>query len=975
MKKFLFLKLLVLVACLSSALSATAYDFYVASNGQYIYYYIMSDNTVGVTYRVGYGTYTGNVTIPSTVTYSGTTYTVTAILHDAFYGNTNNGTYITGISIPSTVTRIDEHAFTNQRNLSSITLPSNLQQLKALAFSGCSSLTSITIPNSVTTIADRLFEDCSSLTSVSMGNNVTTIEYGAFRNTGLTEFVVPDKVTTIEANAFQNCGSLTKFTIGKSVTSIGEYALAFNGTTTMYGQTALRAVDIYSNAVTPPTIQSNTFGTYDSSNTLTNPYKRYTVYVHGPYEQSLYAAATYWSNFITTSTTNIRTLQNYDFYTGGIYYNISGSNTAMVVNKYGYNSISWYGLGDYSYRGDVTIPNTAYDSYTGKTYNVTAIGASAFCETPIMMLNNPAEAPSLRDQGDLKSVTIGNNVTTIEQEAFKDCSGLTTVSLGTGVTSIGNYAFNGCSALTSVFSRRATPPTITSSTFDNSHYSRATVYVPTAAAVSSYKAANYWRNFTNIKVIPTLNEALNVPGGNISFTSTGSYPWMVMDDGVGLYAKSGNGGVHSSSSMLTATVNVPTGGAPLTFDFKAWGEGTSYDKCVFSVDGAEQFSYGARDNGWETYTVQLTAGTHTLTWNYTKDGSVNPEGDFFAVRNVKLNVEAYAYWSQMLPNFLTFYYDGLRSARTGIHPNGFLQVTFDLNEGTNIPAWINFAYAGNINYVAFDATFANARPTSTYQWFAGMPIQYISGISNLNTENVTNMAYMFYACIGLTNNLDVSNFNTANVTDMSYMFAQCANLTSLDVSSFNTSKVTNMSYMFYYCQNLTDLDVSSFNTSKVTNMDAMFANCSNLTNIDLSNFNTAKVTNMTGMFGNCSKLTTIYAGSGWTTNAVTSSGNMFANCTKLVGGKGTTYNSSHLDKAYAHIDGGPSNPGYFTDINASQAGDVNGDGSVTIADVTALIDSLLSGVEVPLDAADVNGDGQVTIADVTELIDRLLSGN
>jgi len=132
------------------------------------------------------------------------------------------------------------------------------------------------------------------------------------------------------------------------------------------------------------------------------------------------------------------------------------------------------------------------------------------------------------------------------------------------------------------------------------------------------------------------------------------------------------------------------------------------------------------------------------------------------------------------------------------------------------------------------------------------------------------------------------------------------------------------------------------------------------------------VTSMGYMFYGCSNLKTIYAGSGWTTNAVTYSPYMFNGCTSLVGGKGTTYNSSYVDAGYAHIDGGPSNPGYFTDINASQTGDVNGDGQVTIADVTELIDSLLSGLEVPLDAADVNGDGQVTIADVTELIDMLL---
>ena len=39
---------------------------------------------------------------------------------------------------------------------------------------------------------------------------------------------------------------------------------------------------------------------------------------------------------------------------------------------------------------------------------------------------------------------------------------------------------------------------------------------------------------------------------------------------------------------------------------------------------------------------------------------------------------------------------------------------------------------------------------------------------------------------------------------------------------------------------------------------------------------------------------------------------MFSGCTSLVGGKGTVYNESHHDQAYAHVDGGAENPGYFT---------------------------------------------------------------
>ena len=103
---------------------------------------------------------------------------------------------------------------------------------------------------------------------------------------------------------------------------------------------------------------------------------------------------------------------------------------------------------------------------------------------------------------------------------------------------------------------------------------------------------------------------------------------------------------------------------------------------------------------------------------------------------------------------------------------------------------------------------------------------------------------------------------------------------------------------------------------------------------------------------------------------------MFTNCTKLVGGQGTTYNANHVDKSYARIDGGPSNPGYFTEKNAYLRGDVNGDGQVKISDVTALINYLLSGEAsgINLQAADCNLDGQVKIGDVTALINYLLSG-
>ena len=149
----------------------------------------------------------------------------------------------------------------------------------------------------------------------------------------------------------------------------------------------------------------------------------------------------------------------------------------------------------------------------------------------------------------------------------------------------------------------------------------------------------------DLQLSPSLNGALNVAGGTIQFQSTGDYPWQVVQEGSRAYAQSGNAGVSNSTSELTATVNVDKA-STLSFDFKAWGESNSagtthYDACVFIIDGTEVFIKGAYQNDdWETFTVDLPAGTHTLYWSYDKDASVNPTGDYFAVDNVAITESA-----------------------------------------------------------------------------------------------------------------------------------------------------------------------------------------------------------------------------------------------------------------------------------------------------------------------------------------------
>ena len=205
-------------------------------------------------------------------------------------------------------------------------------------------------------------------------------------------------------------------------------------------------------------------------------------------------------------------------------------------------------------------------------------------------------------------------------------------------------------------------------------------------------------------------------------------------------------------------------------------------------------------------------------------------------------------------------------------------------------------------------------------------------LNNFDTSNVLTMVTMFFSSAATT--LDLSSFNTSKVINMSYMFDRSA-ATTLDLSSFDTSNVANMNGMFYSSKvtNLdlsnfdtnnvidmsnmfdrsaaTTLDLSSFDTTNVTDMSSMFRNIDAKT-IDLSSFDTSKVTNMSNMFYNSTNLKTIYAGDKFSTNVVTSSTDMFTGSNNLVGGAGTTYNGSYVDKTYARIDGGTSSPGYFT---------------------------------------------------------------
>ena len=207
---------------------------------------------------------------------------------------------------------------------------------------------------------------------------------------------------------------------------------------------------------------------------------------------------------------------------------------------------------------------------------------------------------------------------------------------------------------------------------------------------------------------------------------------------------------------------------------------------------------------------------------------------------------------------LTFYCDNDQENRE--------EKVYPLNEGNKTPEW--YAASSTITTVCFDASFAEARPTTTSKWFYSMTqLSRIEGIDYLNTSSVTDMSSMFWNCNNLTA-VDLSGFVTSEVTDMRNMFRACNRLAAVDLSRFNTSKVVTMAAMFRGCSSLDSLELGNFNTSAVTDMSDMFYNCSNIKQLDLSGFETKAVTSMNNMFRNCSKLTNLNLGHFDTSNVM-----------------------------------------------------------------------------------------------------------
>lgn len=291
----------------------------------------------------------------------------------------------------------------------------------------------------------------------------------------------------------------------------------------------------------------------------------------------------------------------------GLFYSLNTTDkTATLLSVYDTLQVANGQTTDYHafyLNGPVTVPTTV-TSQEGEEYAVKTIGYGA------LWINN----------GDFTSITLSEGITTIGVETFYGLSKLTELYLPSTLTSMSTNDLTYSPNVEKITCMAVTPPAITSTSFCADNYTKATLYVP-EQAVEAYKAADYWKNFTNIEAVKIAAENVELSDENITLTKIGdSYKlaytitpagasdditWSTSDPDV---ATVDNDGTVTAVGDGTCTITLTVG------DLKA--------ECLVTVDTkvpAESVTLSDTD-----LTITEKDGTHTLTYTVTPADTTDP---------------------------------------------------------------------------------------------------------------------------------------------------------------------------------------------------------------------------------------------------------------------------------------------------------------------------------------------------------------
>ena len=485
----------------------TAYDFMVDGIG----YVITEEGEVAVTYTSGYyyydaqSDYSGDIVIPSSVTFNDVEYAVTSISDRAFKGSEG----MTSITIPNSVTSIGSNAFEGCTGLTSISIPKGLDlsnaglefivngvkynviNEKEVKVANNSYTGDVVIPStvsafgttySVTTIGREAFYGCEGLTSVTIPDGVTTIAPEAFSSSSISSLTIPESVTEIGYSAFSWCKKLTAITIlNKDVT--------FDGSP-FYGCDSLKE---YYGPAEPFNYYDSDYG-YEMPEMTCSAFEKIT-FTTGSLERVGFEVVSKSSRTLkeldlsATSNTEIPEITFANFY-----------KLDKVVLPSKLESVGFKAFDGCMALKEVSIPAT-----------VTTIGNSAFedCRKMEKLTFEGADSEeatcSIESIGDwafynchnLKSVVIPEGVTSLGDAAFYGCAYMENLELPSTLKSMGDNCFALCENLKSLSVSADVPPTL----FEKSFYNvdrTIPVSVP-EASLKAYEEAEYWNEFIHLK--------------------------------------------------------------------------------------------------------------------------------------------------------------------------------------------------------------------------------------------------------------------------------------------------------------------------------------------------------------------------------------------------------------------------------------------------------------------------------------------